>query len=284
MRAILGDEGTLIIGADLKKDVRRLIAAYDDAEGVTAAFNLNLLKRANTELGADFDLGAFSTSPPTTCATAASTCTLSAAWRRSSPFSATASASPPRSASTPSTPTSMYIDGFRPRRARWMAPAILLDGRRSPVQRARPRRPIALDGQIALKARHDMAQGRPGARRGYHHGNLREALIAAALDLISKKGPGGFTFADAARAAGVSPAAPYRHFRDRDALMADIARRGFDAFAEGFVALLGLRPADPALSLRARRPRLSRLRGQGAGAVLGHVRERRAAGRLPRGA
>jgi len=72
----------------------------------------------------------------------------------------------------------------------------------------------------------------PGARRGYHHGNLREALIAAALDLISKKGPAGFTFADAARAAGVSPAAPYRHFRDRDALMADIARRGFDAFAE----------------------------------------------------
>ncbi len=72
----------------------------------------------------------------------------------------------------------------------------------------------------------------PGGRRGYHHGNLREALIAAALDLISKKGPAGFTFADAARAAGVSPAAPYRHFRDRDALMADIARRGFDAFTE----------------------------------------------------
>jgi AcrR family transcriptional regulator len=72
----------------------------------------------------------------------------------------------------------------------------------------------------------------PGGRRGYHHGNLREALISAALDLISKKGPAGFTFADAARAAGVSPAAPYRHFRDRDALMADVARRGFDAFTE----------------------------------------------------
>ena len=68
-------------------------------------------------------------------------------------------------------------------------------------------------------------KGGPGARRGYHHGNLREALIAAALDLISKKGAAGFTFADAARAAGVSPAAPYRHFRDRDALMADVAQR-----------------------------------------------------------
>ena len=68
-------------------------------------------------------------------------------------------------------------------------------------------------------------------RRGYHHGNLREALIEAALRLIGEKGPAGFTVAEAARAAGVSPAAPYRHFRDRDELMADIARRGFEAFA-----------------------------------------------------
>jgi AcrR family transcriptional regulator len=70
----------------------------------------------------------------------------------------------------------------------------------------------------------------PGHRRGYHHGNLREALMKAALDLIAAKGPAGFTFAEAARAAGVSPAAPYRHYRDRDALMADVARRAFDAF------------------------------------------------------
>jgi AcrR family transcriptional regulator len=71
-----------------------------------------------------------------------------------------------------------------------------------------------------------------GGRRGYHHGNLREALIEAALDLIAEKGPAGFTFAEAARQAGVSPAAPYRHFRDRDALMADVARRGFDRFEQ----------------------------------------------------
>ncbi len=68
-------------------------------------------------------------------------------------------------------------------------------------------------------------------RRGYHHGNLREALIRAALDLIAQKGPAGFTFADAARWAGVSSAAPYRHFRDREALVADVARRGFELFA-----------------------------------------------------
>jgi AcrR family transcriptional regulator len=66
------------------------------------------------------------------------------------------------------------------------------------------------------------------SRRTYHHGNLREALIHAALDLIREKGHAGFTFADAARLAGVSPAAPYRHFRDRDALIADVARLGFE--------------------------------------------------------
>ena len=66
--------------------------------------------------------------------------------------------------------------------------------------------------------------------RGYHHGNLKEALIRAALELIAQKGPAGFTFAEAARWAGVSPAAPYRHFRDRDELLADVARRGFDQF------------------------------------------------------
>ena len=73
--------------------------------------------------------------------------------------------------------------------------------------------------------------GDGGKRRSYHHGNLREALIEAALRLIREKGPAGFTIAEAARAAGVSPAAPYRHFRDRDALMADVATRGFEAFA-----------------------------------------------------
>lgn len=66
--------------------------------------------------------------------------------------------------------------------------------------------------------------------RGYHHGNLKEALVEAALDLIAQKGPAGFTFAEAARSAGVSPAAPYRHFRDRDELLASIAQRGFEQF------------------------------------------------------
>jgi len=74
-------------------------------------------------------------------------------------------------------------------------------------------------------------QGGGRGQRGYHHGNLKEALLRAALELIAKKGPGGFTFAEAARWAGVSPAAPYRHFRDRDELLASVALRGFELFA-----------------------------------------------------
>ena len=112
-----------------------------------------------------------------------------------------------------------------------------VDRRGAPVQRPRAfgglnRRHLPQPGELRYKLAMTWHKGGPGARRGYHHGNLREALITAALDLISKKGPAGFTFADAARAAGVSPAAPYRHFRDRDALMADVARRGFEAFTE----------------------------------------------------
>jgi AcrR family transcriptional regulator len=75
--------------------------------------------------------------------------------------------------------------------------------------------------------------GRGGGheRRGYHHGNLREALIDAALMLLAEKGPGAFTIAEAARLAGVSSAAPYRHFRDAEALLAAVAERGFERFA-----------------------------------------------------
>jgi AcrR family transcriptional regulator len=68
-------------------------------------------------------------------------------------------------------------------------------------------------------------------RRGYHHGNLREALIDAALMLLAEKGPGAFTIAEAARLAGVSSAAPYRHFRDAEALLAAVAERGYERFA-----------------------------------------------------
>ncbi|WP_435258998.1 TetR/AcrR family transcriptional regulator [Thioclava sp. FR2] len=68
-------------------------------------------------------------------------------------------------------------------------------------------------------------------KRGYHHGNLRQALVDAALTLIAEKGPTGFTLSEAAKAADVTPAAVYRHFAGRDDLIAEVARQGFDIFA-----------------------------------------------------
>ncbi len=88
-------------------------------------------------------------------------------------------------------------------------------------------------------------------RRGYHHGNLREALIQAAQDLIGAKGPAGFTIAEAARLAGVSPAAPYRHFRDAESLLAEVATRGFDTFRDRLAEALAASPADPARAAEA---------------------------------
>jgi AcrR family transcriptional regulator len=68
-------------------------------------------------------------------------------------------------------------------------------------------------------------------KRGYHHGNLRQALVEAALLLIAEQGPTGFTLSEAAKAADVTPAAVYRHFAGRDDLIAEVARQGYDIFA-----------------------------------------------------
>ena len=88
-------------------------------------------------------------------------------------------------------------------------------------------------------------------RASYHHGNLREAMVEAALDLIAKNGPNGFTLAEVARAVGVSGAAPYRHFRDRNALVADIARQGFERFAEQLFAAWNEGRPEPVAAVEA---------------------------------
>jgi AcrR family transcriptional regulator len=73
-------------------------------------------------------------------------------------------------------------------------------------------------------------------RQPYHHGDLRSALMAAALDLIEQHGVKGFTLKDAARMAGVSVAAPYRHFADKEALLRAIQQEGFAAFDAALAA------------------------------------------------
>lgn len=82
------------------------------------------------------------------------------------------------------------------------------------------------------------ARDKAGHREGYHHGDLREALIQAALGLIAERGLAGFAVAELARVVGVSSAAPYRHFRDRDAVVAEVARRGFDGLASDMEAAI----------------------------------------------
>lgn len=67
-------------------------------------------------------------------------------------------------------------------------------------------------------------------KRGYHHGSLKQALVEAGIELLAEGGPSALTLAEAARRAGVTQAAPYRHFSGRDALLADIARQGFETF------------------------------------------------------
>jgi AcrR family transcriptional regulator len=64
-------------------------------------------------------------------------------------------------------------------------------------------------------------------RRPYHHGNLRETLLQGAVRVIAEVGPAAFTLREVARRAGVSHNAPYRHFRDKDALLAAVAAQGF---------------------------------------------------------
>ncbi|MCA9630454.1 MAG: TetR/AcrR family transcriptional regulator [Myxococcales bacterium] len=66
----------------------------------------------------------------------------------------------------------------------------------------------------------------------YHHGDLRRALLDATLELIDTTGPEAFTLRAAAKAAGVSDAAPYHHFADKEALLAEVATEGFQILSE----------------------------------------------------
>ncbi|MCW2276035.1 AcrR family transcriptional regulator [Rhodoblastus acidophilus] len=89
-------------------------------------------------------------------------------------------------------------------------------------------------------------------RRSYHHGRLREALLAAARALISERGLAGFTLAEAAKRVGVTGAAPYRHFADRDALVAALAQDGFTHFNQLLGRAWDGGKPDPVAALRRR--------------------------------
>jgi AcrR family transcriptional regulator len=72
----------------------------------------------------------------------------------------------------------------------------------------------------------------------YHHGELREALIRATRQLVEQRGAENFTLADACRVAGVTTAAPYRHFRGKQEILEELASRGFEELGNRTTAIL----------------------------------------------
>lgn len=73
-------------------------------------------------------------------------------------------------------------------------------------------------------------------RRGYHHGDARNALLAAAGDLLEKVGAAGLSLRQVAQHAGLSRQAPYNHFENKEALLAELVRDGFDQLAKALAA------------------------------------------------
>jgi AcrR family transcriptional regulator len=88
-------------------------------------------------------------------------------------------------------------------------------------------------------------------RTAYHHGNLKAALITAAMRELTHEGPEGFSLRGVARRAGVSAPAVYRHFDDKDALLAAVAAECADRLADAMVAAVAAAPPDPLERFRA---------------------------------
>lgn len=88
-------------------------------------------------------------------------------------------------------------------------------------------------------------------KRGYHHGDLSRALVAAALEIIAERGPEAFTLREAAAAVGVTHGAAYRHYEDKVALLAAIAEEGYRLLAQHLTRATGDEAAPPRDRLRA---------------------------------
>lgn len=91
----------------------------------------------------------------------------------------------------------------------------------------------------------------PPRKDAYHHGNLRKALLAAALKLVARNGVEAFSLRETARAVGVSPAAAYRHFEDRSALLKGLAHEGLARLALEMEEAIARAPGTPGSPARA---------------------------------
>jgi AcrR family transcriptional regulator len=103
---------------------------------------------------------------------------------------------------------------------------------------------------VAKRAAKKTAQPRKGGKaRPYHHGDLKEKLVAATEALILERGVDGFSLREVARRAGVSPAAPAHHFGDTRGLLTEVAMRGFKDFGDALAAADARGGDDPARRL-----------------------------------
>jgi len=108
----------------------------------------------------------------------------------------------------------------------------------SPVTRARAR-------PVGRRAAVEKKRGR------YHHGDLRRALLDAALELLAREGAAALTLREVARRAGVTHAAPYRHFTDKQALLATVAEEGFRMLSSHMSEAWAKHEGDPVHGLEA---------------------------------
>src|SRR5205085_11061296 len=106
---------------------------------------------------------------------------------------------------------------------------------------------VAKPGSRSKSANPRRRTGRAPAPKPYHHGDLRRVLIDAALRLVGESGPEAVSVREAARRAGVSPAAPFRHFPSRDALMTAVAEEAQRRFRAEIEQALADAPADDPL-------------------------------------
>jgi AcrR family transcriptional regulator len=107
---------------------------------------------------------------------------------------------------------------------------------------------------MSMRARRPARRSAPPPavrRERYHHGDLRRALLDAALRLVESEGAPALTLRAAARLAGVSQAAPYRHFADKQALLAAVAEEGFRAMTAAMRRAMHPHEDEPLLKFRA---------------------------------
>ena len=89
------------------------------------------------------------------------------------------------------------------------------------------------------------------SKKAYHHGDLRAALVKAGTKLLRERGAAGLSLREVAKAAGVSHAAPYRHFADKQELLAAIAAAGFGRLRTAIESAASAHPDDPRAALHA---------------------------------